>query len=322
MKAVNIKDPIDAVITWVNGSDKNHLIMRKHYMAQSEKPLHKNAINPHRWICSDEIFYCLKSIEYHAPWTRKIWIIVDEKAPDLSSLSDFLQSKIHITYHHEIFVGFEDILPTFNSLAIETMLWRIEGLAEQFMYFNDDVFLTAPLAPQDVFVDKKPVLRGRWMNYSYLEHDLIQQDNPANFNHYMQINAAKMMGFKANRLFNAAHVVHPVLRSRMKQLFNENPEAFLTNIKHRFRDLTQFLPQGLHNHFSISNGQAVFHPSHDHLHIESGQGSGQPAKEVWALLNPITETNNIKMLCINDLPQLQSLIPGLGRWLNSVVGDY
>ena len=322
MTAVNINDPIDAVITWVNGSDNNHHMMRKHYMAQSEKPLHKNAINPHRWICSDEIFYCLKSIEHHAPWTRKIWIIVDNKAPDLSSLSNFLQSKIHITYHNEIFVGFEDVLPTFNSLAIETMLWRIEGLAEQFMYFNDDVFLTAPLAPQDVFVDKKPVLRGQWMNYSYLEHDFIQKDNPANFNHYMQINAAKMMGFKANRLFNAAHVVHPFLRSGMKQLFSENPEALSTNIKHRFRDLTQFLPQGLHNHFSISKGQAIFQSSLDYLHIDSGQGNGQPATEVWALLNPVTETNDIKMLCINDLPQLRSLIPELGTWLSRAIGDY
>ena len=322
MAEVKIKNPIDAVITWVNGSDDNHRMMLKHYMAQSEKPLHENAINPHRWICSDEIFYCLKSIEHYAPWTRKIWIIVDDKSPDLSNLSKSLQSKIHITYHHEIFVGFEDILPTFNSLTIETMLWRINGLAEQFMYFNDDVFLTAPLAPQDVFVDKKPVLRGQWVNYSHLEHDVIQQIDPANFNHYMQINAANMMGFKSDRLFNAAHVVHPLLRSRMEQLFTENPEALRTNIKHRFRDLTQFLPQGLHNHSSISDGQAIFETKHDYLHVDSGQGNGKPAKEVWELLDPVTETNNIKMLCINDLPQLIALIPDLEKWLSRAIGNY
>ena len=56
-----------------------------------------------------------------------------------------LQAKIRRVTHRELFEGFEDNLPTFNSLAIETLLWRIPDLAEQFLYFNDDVFLTAPI---------------------------------------------------------------------------------------------------------------------------------------------------------------------------------
>jgi len=47
--------------------------------------------------------------------------------------------------------GGHEQLPTFNSLAIETMLWRIEGLADRFLYFNDDMMPVGPVKPADFF---------------------------------------------------------------------------------------------------------------------------------------------------------------------------
>jgi hypothetical protein len=94
MTQINSQDPIDAVITWVDGGAESHHQKRAGYMAQSHKIQHENAINPHRWLCNDEILYCLHSIENHAPWIRKILIVVDEIAPDLSSLSPSLRKKI------------------------------------------------------------------------------------------------------------------------------------------------------------------------------------------------------------------------------------
>jgi Stealth protein CR2, conserved region 2 len=43
------------------------------------------------------------------------------------------------------------LLPTFNSRAIESMLWRIDGLADRFVYFNDDMMLTARWSPRTSF---------------------------------------------------------------------------------------------------------------------------------------------------------------------------
>jgi hypothetical protein len=43
------------------------------------------------------------------------------------------------------------VLPTFNSHAIETVLHLIPDLAEHFIYFNDDMFLGAPVQPSDFF---------------------------------------------------------------------------------------------------------------------------------------------------------------------------
>ena len=61
--------------------------------------------------------------------------------------------------HTEIFEGYEQFLPTFNSICISNMLWRIKGLSDQFVYFNDDIFLLRSVSPTDWFVNDKPVLR-------------------------------------------------------------------------------------------------------------------------------------------------------------------
>lgn len=288
-------------------------------MAQAGRALHENAINPHRWHGADEILYCLQSIESYAPWTRHIWIVVDHDTPEVSGLSEALRAKIRFVFHRDMFGAFADVLPTFNSLAIESMLWRIEGLSECFMYFNDDVFLTAPLSPNDVFQERLPVLRGAWVDYTALNARPDAAQDPAKFNHFMQINAATLAGFGVDRLFSAAHVVHPLRRSVMASLFDLHREAFLNNIRHRFRDLSQFLPQGLHNHACIAEGAAVIHTDKDHLHIKSGQGAGAGANGARALLQDAVDAK-IKFLCVNDLPQLEEVLPDVRQWLHSMVG--
>jgi len=314
-------DPIDAVVTWVNGNTVSHRRKRAKYMAKAGAILHENGINPHRWNSNDEILYCLQSIENFAPWTRKIWIVVDSELPNLSQLSDELRAKVSFAFHRDIFDEFSAVLPTFNSLAIESMMWRIEGLSERFMYFNDDVFLSAPLLPTDVFEGLFPVLRGQWVDYSGLLHQPEMRDDPAKFNHFMQINAARIAGIDANRLFSSAHIVHPLRRSVMALLFDKHRDAFIENIRHRFRDLSQFLPQGLHNHACIVAGNAVVNTADDHLHIESGQGIGRPPAETWALLQS-ADNPEIKFLCVNDLPQLELVIPNAREWLRRVVGGF
>ena len=313
--------PIDAVITWVDGSSKKHSRKRQQYLAQAGRALHENAINPHRWACNDEILYCLQSLENNAPWVRIIWIVVDDETPDLRSLSENIRAKIRFVFHPDIFAEFADSLPTFNSLAIESMLWRIEGLSERFMYFNDDVFLAAPLKPTDVFSGSSPILRGKWVDYSEALNGSEVRRDPAKFNHYMQLNAATMMGFEATRLFSSAHVVHPLRRSVMSRLFDQHREAFGKNVAHRFRDLSQFLPQGLHNHACIIAQDAVFETSRDHLHIVSGQGIGQCPTETRSLLQKATSPE-IKFLCVNDLPQLEDVVPEAREWISLAIGGF
>lgn len=320
MSDVDAIDPIDAVVTWVDGNHPDHRARRDSYMAQARSPLHENASNPHRWVSSDEIYFCLHSIEKNAPWVRTIWLVVDSCGPDLARVSPAVRAKLRVVRHTDIFAGFEHVLPTFNSLAIESMLWRIEGLANRFLYFNDDVFLTAPLVPQDMFQGMAPILRGAWRDLSELTARPEHRDDPALFNHFMQVNAADIAGVDAEKVFVAAHVVHPMRRSVMARLFVQHRDAFIANIGHRFRDLGQFLPMGLHNHAIIASGDAVIARERDHLHIKSGQGAGGSPEAVRALLLPeaMAET---KFLCVNDLPQLEALLPDARALISRAIGE-
>ncbi len=52
----------------------------------------------------------------------------------------------------------EEYLPTYNSAAIELNLHRIEGLSENYLYFNDDVYLIRDSQPSDFYKNGQPKL--------------------------------------------------------------------------------------------------------------------------------------------------------------------
>ena len=307
---------IDAVITWVDGADPVHERKRARHLAGA---LHANGINPHRWACNDELGYCLRSIANNAPWIGRIWIVTDAQVPDLSRWPDELVDRIDIDDHRRLFAGHEAALPTFNSLAIESMIWRIAGLAERFVYFNDDVFLTGPLAPSDVFVGQSPVLRGKWVDETALVADPGSRNDPARLNAITQINAATLLGFGPERLFAGAHVVHPMRRSVFARLFGTHHAAFIANIGHRFRDASQFLPQALHNHACIKEDNAVMHDADDHLHLRTGAVIDYPLPAVRAYLARAVQPQ-FKFLCVNDLPQVEAAIPDTRDWIERAIG--
>jgi len=307
---------IDAVITWVNGDDPAHIAKRQHHQPQA--PRNANAVNPHRWACNDELGYCLRSIANHAPWIGRIWIVTDAQTPDLSRLPADLVARVRIVDHRVLFAGHEHALPTFNSLAIETLLWRIPGLAERFVYFNDDVFLTGPLAPEDVFQGTSPVLRGAWVDLSAIAADPASRDDPTRLNALTQINAAMLAGFDASQMFSGAHVVHPLRRSVLAQLHDQHRAAFVANLGHRFRCVSQFLPQALHNHACIAADVAVLHDVKDHLHLRTGAVLDYPLPQVRAFLARALQPQ-FKFLCVNDLPQVEAAIPDTRDWIERAI---
>ncbi len=158
--------PIDVVIAWVDGSDPELSKKRMNYLNSKEKHLIPGA-NPTRFHSLNEISYCVLSILKFAPFVRKIFIVTDKQNPNIDNVVKqyFPErvSDIQIVDHSEIFQGYEDYLPTFNSICISNMLWRIKELSNQFVYFNDDIFLVRHLKPSVWFQDNRPVLRGKWM---------------------------------------------------------------------------------------------------------------------------------------------------------------
>jgi len=103
-----------------------------------------------------------------APWLRRIHIVTDRQTPSLIKALENTpyRDRIRVVDHSEIFRGFEENLPTFNSSTILSVLWRIDDLAENFLFLNDDFALLQPVKPTDFFIDDKVVLRGKWRPFS------------------------------------------------------------------------------------------------------------------------------------------------------------
>lgn len=140
--------PVDIVYTWVDGSDPVWRARRDAELAGiGAASLNDQAANDARYISRDELRYSLRGVAMYAPWVRHIWIVTDGQTPDWLDAS---HPKITVVDHKELF-GDRGALPTFNSHAIESQLHHIEGLAEHFLYFNDDFFLGRPVVPAHFF---------------------------------------------------------------------------------------------------------------------------------------------------------------------------
>jgi UDP-N-acetylglucosamine-lysosomal-enzyme len=144
---------IDIVYTWVNGSDPDHQRELNRYLElNGRKPLCESESESadecteaaqRRFEDHDELLYSLRSVHQHMPWVRNIFIVTNGQVPIWLNVS---HPKIRIVTHKEIF-KWQEHLPTFNSLAIESHLHRIPGLSEHFIYFNDDMLLANTVYP-------------------------------------------------------------------------------------------------------------------------------------------------------------------------------
>lgn len=141
------KDKIDFVITWVNDKDKNWQKVRRKYISKFAK----NAdISEERYRDYGTLKFLIRGIDKFAPWVNKVWLVTDKQVPEWLNTN----SKIKVVDHTEIIE--EKSLPTFNSNAIEWNIYKIPSLAENFVYFNDDTLLNAPVEPEDFFENNLP----------------------------------------------------------------------------------------------------------------------------------------------------------------------
>ena len=93
---------------------------------------------------------------------KKIYIVTDRQDPHLDRpLAEALPEghiPMEIIDHKVIFRGYEEYLPTFNSRAIETLIWRIPGLSERFLLMNDDFMFIGKAIPEDVFKEHEDLI--------------------------------------------------------------------------------------------------------------------------------------------------------------------
>lgn len=265
------QEPVDAVITWVDGADPKHKQKLDAHLGQIRGPRPPSA-NPTRFNDAGEIDYCVVSLLKFAPWIRTIFIVTDQQRPGLMQkiIGTVYEHRIQVVDHLAIFKGYEDCLPTFNSSSILPMLWRVPGLSEKFLFLNDDFSLLRPVAPRDFFRDDKVVLRGAW--YSLSERvwykklaksiqtsfqSIGKKDVPRRVGFVPgQELSAKLVGFK-DKCFRLPHNPHPWRVSTLAGFFAEHPDVLQNTIKFRLRSAEQFIGESLAAHLELSRGSAI-----------------------------------------------------------------
>ncbi|MPC19258.1 N-acetylglucosamine-1-phosphotransferase subunits alpha/beta [Portunus trituberculatus] len=99
------------------------------------------------FYAGQELRYSLRSLEQHAPWVRRIFLVTNGQIPHWLNLDN---PRLTIVTHQDIFPNASH-LPTFSSPAIESHIHRIPGLSDHFLYLNDDVMLMQEVWPEDFF---------------------------------------------------------------------------------------------------------------------------------------------------------------------------
>ena len=289
---------IDAVITWVDGSDKE-------YKKKIEKHLSTSTNYKKHYLQANKIEYCVKSILRFAPFVRRIFIVTDNQKPSFNGLEDLIVSnKVKIVDHKEIFKGYEEYLPTFNIRSIDAMLHRIEDLSETFVYFNDDVFLINNIREEDWFVKNKGVLIGKWAkSYSITPLKVLSGKFKKIFGlrpsfNASQSKAANITGFK-KEYFKSYHTARPQIKSLIKEFYRKNPESLIDQIKYRFRNYNQFMPYSLCWHLMIKENSAIIKGVNELKEVK--QTKNFNPGQIISILEKLDATKEVKYLNIQDL---------------------
>jgi hypothetical protein len=298
--------PIDAVITWVDGNDPEHLAKRSQFL-DPQQTLLADINGDTRFNSVGEIFYCLASILTFAPFFRKIFIVTDQQNP---MIDEFLKTHfpahptvIEIIDHQEIFEGYEDFLPVFNSIAIETMLFKIKDLSEQFVYFNDDFFIIKEVTPTDFFYQDSPVSSGSYrltgldQFLSWIK-PLVQGRKKFGYKDSL-INAFKFLPY-SNTYWYLNHAPTPLLRSVLQHFYEKQPQALIHNISHKFRNHQQFNPQSLFYQSLISQEKNFYPSKKSTLFLRPNRKSKYHLQKK---LKELDKDSNLSFCCAESLDQ-------------------
>ncbi|ALB61565.1 Exopolysaccharide phosphotransferase SCO6023 [Cronobacter condimenti 1330] len=137
--------PVDVVFTWVDNGDPHWARKFQQYRRSHLQTGGNTDADLARFDNHNEIYYSVLSVLRFMPWVRFIYIVVDGHSLPWARHIE----KIKLISHAEIIPP--QYLPTFNSHVIEAHLHLIPGLAEHFIYFNDDVFVARELPASHFF---------------------------------------------------------------------------------------------------------------------------------------------------------------------------
>ena len=214
---------MDIVITYVDGNDS---AWKQDYEKYTNVPVMEKRFRD--W---GTLKYLLRGVEKNMPFIRNVYLVVSHPS-QVPQWAD--QEHLKVVLHSDIIP--QEFLPTFNSNTIETHLHRIEGLDEEYLYFNDDLFPVAPCKPEDFFRDGNGVLGFKKHYLACGMYKKICKNS--------DMLARKALGMKSSCSFlRPQHICTAMLRSQCEELYNSvsgDIQSSLTRTR-TAQNVTQYL---------------------------------------------------------------------------------
>lgn len=227
-KPMQSTSPVDIVYLWVNGNDaqwrsRRRLAQQRLTPAcQVDMAIYSNVEG--RFRDNDELRHSLRALEQFFPDHGHVYLVTDRQTPTWLCQ----HPRLTVVDHCELIPGRS--LPTFDSGHIESYIHRIPHLTERYIYFNDDVFLGAPLDLRNWFFEG-----GVFVGWSFdkpVSDEALQSDSTALENACRRsiawlrdAAASTEMPYEGDfRTFS--HAPRPMLKSVMLALEDIAPELF------------------------------------------------------------------------------------------------
>jgi len=222
----------------------------------------------------------IKLIRKYMPYIKNIFVIVShEEQVEGIDLSD-----AKVITHDQIIPA--TYLPCFNSCTIEMFMWKIPGLSEEFVYFNDDTFVVNYIHPTKWFIKGKPCLNPKLNGIDKYETNAYKK----NCERSTEVIASLLNKDEyKDKYITQAHIARPFLKSSCKYVFNK-----------KIIDIQRSLTRTRHS----KNFNATLFNDYDYM-----SGNYYNIETNYAYLQTFNEPEEIKrniinkeypLLCIND----------------------
>jgi hypothetical protein len=285
--AADVGHDIDVVFSWVDGTDPAFLSSRAGRLDCARLGDGDDSDARIRQI--DELRYALRSVEQNAPWVRRIFIATDTRLPHWL-IAD--HPKITVVRAADHFSA-PAALPTFNSHAVESQLHHIDGLAEHFLYCNDDMFFGRPVAasmfftPAGIsrFIESPVRIGGGAVGPGRSGHENAARNNRRLL--------AERFGYVITR--HLAHAPAPLRRSVLAELEAEFPGEFAATQASRFRSATDIsVTNSLYHYYALLTGRAVPQEAARARYIDTTSHDG------LRVLAGLSARRDADFFCLND----------------------
>ncbi len=322
---------IDFVVTWVDMADPK---WQEEFSKYSHKKGNsKNGVSEARFRDGGFLRYWFRGVEKFAPWVRKIHFLTCGQKPEWLDTGN---PKLHLVSHSDIIP--KEFLPVYNSAVIERYMYRIPGLSEHFVYFNDDFYIIDGVPQERFFRNGLPcdiaafACNPSWsqwyrriknnirvINRHFDKREVIARDHDkwfdpsygskARWNHILR-------PYGKFVTLRTPHNAQPYLKSTFEEVWAAAGEELTRTSANRFRADSDLTPE-LFRTWQICRGN--FEPYNTYSDTKMFPLMVRPKQAVEAI-----RSQSYRLVCLNDnvhIRNYEALMQEIGDAFRSILPD-